>query len=132
MKKIHVFKFLMWILISGSTGLFFQAPPLGGTIKDTESSCHADTAAIPVRLKTYDFPGVKIVQFNLAVLSRYSDMVVSKNMAMVADPARDIGAYVDVRLPNEWVFAAESSPGLWPASPMVAHPGRPFSGAHCC
>jgi hydroxyacylglutathione hydrolase len=70
--------------------------------KDTESASHGDTAAIPVVLKTYDFPGVKIVQFNLAVLSQYSYMVVSNKDAMVVDPARDIGAYVDLAEKEGW------------------------------
>ncbi len=102
MKKTTVLRLLTWILLSVCTGLFFQDQALGGAIKDTESASHADTAAIPVVLKTYDFPGVKIVQFNLAVLSQYSYMVVSGKDALVVDPARDIGAYVDLAKKEEW------------------------------
>ena len=96
----------MWIFISGFTGLILQNQAFCGTIKDTESASasHADTAAIPVVLKTYDFPGVKIVQFNLAVLSQYSYTVVSGKEAMVVDPARDIGAYVDLAKKEGWTI----------------------------
>jgi len=104
MKKGAFLRMLMWVLLAASAGLFFQEQALGGAIKDTESASHADTAAIPVVVKTYDFPGVTIVQFNLAVLSQYSYMVVSGNDALVVDPARDIEAYVDLAKKEGWTI----------------------------
>lgn len=67
-----------------------------GAIKDSESSSHADQAAFQDIVKKYEFEGVKIIQFNLAVLSHYSYMILSGKDAMVVDPGRDIGAYIDI------------------------------------
>ncbi|MBI9090587.1 MAG: MBL fold metallo-hydrolase [Desulfobacterium sp.] len=84
------------------TGLLFQYPACGSAIKDTESATHGDTAATQVIVKTYEFDGVKLVQFNLAVLSHYSYMVVSRGEALVVDPDRDIQVYLDTAKAEGW------------------------------
>ena len=104
MNRMISFKLATCILLASFAVFLFQGQALGGAIKDTESASHADTAAIPVVVKTYDFPGVKIVQFNLAVLCQYSYMVVSDKDALVVDPARDIQAYVDLAKKEGWTI----------------------------
>ena len=91
----------------------FSGKALAAAIKDTESASHADTAATQDLVKTYDYNGVKILQFNLAVLSHYSYMVVSGKDAMVVDPDRDIQVYLDVAKKEGWkikgVFLSHSN-----------------------
>jgi hypothetical protein len=77
------------------TGPLFHGPASAAAITDTESATHADTASTHVIVKTYAYPGVKIVQFNLAVLSHYSYAVVSGSDALIVDPDRDIQMYLD-------------------------------------
>lgn len=74
------------------------------TIKDAEAASHDDTAAVQTVVKNYEFPGVKIVQFNLAVLSHYSYFVVSGSDALVVDPDRDIQAYLDMAKKEGWTI----------------------------
>ena len=64
------------------------------TLKDTESASHADTASQYDLVDTYTYPGFSILQFNLAVLSHYSYMLVSGNEALVVDPGRDVFTYL--------------------------------------
>ncbi len=71
-------------------------------IKDAEAASHGDTAATQTFVKNYEFPGVKIVQFNLAVLSHYSYFVVSGTDALVVDPDRDIQVYLDTAKKEGW------------------------------
>ena len=47
-------------------------------IKDSESASHGDSAATYQVVETYSFPGFKVIQFNLAVLSHYSYMLISQ------------------------------------------------------
>ncbi|NTV42359.1 MAG: MBL fold metallo-hydrolase, partial [Syntrophobacteraceae bacterium] len=65
-------------------------------IKDSESATHGDDAASHKVVDTYKFPGFKVIQFNLAVLSHYSYMLISENQAIVVDPGRDVFAYLDM------------------------------------
>jgi hydroxyacylglutathione hydrolase len=44
---------------------------------------------------TYTFPGFKVIQFTLPVLSVYSYMLVSDGEALMVDPVRDISFYLD-------------------------------------
>ncbi len=76
----------------------------GAAIKDTESASHADDAATQVAVKTYEYPGVTIVQFNLSVLSHYSYLVVSGTDAMVVDPDRDIQVYLNTAKKEGWTI----------------------------
>ena len=68
----------------------------GSSIKDMESATHGDEAATYQIVNTYQFPGYRLVQFNLGVLSHYSYMLISKDQALVVDPGRDVFAYLDV------------------------------------
>jgi hydroxyacylglutathione hydrolase len=68
----------------------------GTAIKDTESASHGDEAASYQVVKTYEYPGYRLVQFNLGVLSHYSYMLISGGQALVVDPGRDVFAYLDL------------------------------------
>jgi len=73
-------------------------------IKDAEAASHDDTAAKQTLVKSYVFEGVKIHQYNLAVLSHYSYFVVSGTEALVVDPARDIQSYLDIAKKEGWTI----------------------------
>ena len=73
-------------------------------IKDAEAASHGDTAATQTFVKNYEFAGVKIVQFNLAVLSHYSYFVVSGTEALLVDPDRDIQVYLDTAKKESWTI----------------------------
>jgi hydroxyacylglutathione hydrolase len=64
-------------------------------IKDAESAAHGDAAASYQVVNTYEYPGFRIVQFTLGVLSHYSYVLVSGPDALAVDPGRDIDAYLD-------------------------------------
>jgi len=68
----------------------------GASIKDTESATHGDEAASYQIVKTYQYPGYRLVQFTLGVLSHYSYMLISGGQALVVDPGRDVFAYLDL------------------------------------
>ena len=77
MNRIFIYK-LAARALSAFLGIFLCWLDVdGASLKDTESSSHVDTVATQVVVKIYEYTGVKIVQFNLAVLSHYSYMVVS-------------------------------------------------------
>jgi rhodanese-related sulfurtransferase/glyoxylase-like metal-dependent hydrolase (beta-lactamase superfamily II) len=85
---------LLWLLalacfLPGTTALSAEV-----AIKDTESATHGDDAAQYRIVDTYQYPGFQVVQFDLAVLSQYSYMVVSDGQALVVDPVRDVAAYL--------------------------------------
>jgi hydroxyacylglutathione hydrolase len=85
--------------------LLFSGSMAGAAaIKDAEAASHGDTAATQTFVKSYDFPGVKIVQLNLAVLSHYSYFVVSKGEALVVDPDRDIQVYQEMAKKEGWTI----------------------------
>ncbi len=87
------------------TALFLAGSPvLAAAIKDAEAASHGDTAATQTLVKSYAFAGVKILQYNLAVLSHYSYFVVSGTEALVVDPARDIQAYLDIAKKEGWTI----------------------------
>jgi hydroxyacylglutathione hydrolase len=81
------------LLLAGMAFLGLAARSAG--LKDAESASHGDAAASYQVVDTYQYPGFKVIQFNLAVLSHYSYMLVSKGQALVVDPGRDVFAYVD-------------------------------------
>ena len=95
MNQKIILRLVTCMLVAFFTGFLFQGQVSSAGIKDTESASHADTAATQVIIKTYEYEGVKIVQFNLAVLSHYSYMVVSGKDALVVDPDRDIQVYLE-------------------------------------
>lgn len=65
-------------------------------IKDAESATHGTDASQYQVVDTYEFPGFKLIQINLPVLSHYSYLVVSDGQALVVDPGRDIQFYQDL------------------------------------
>ncbi len=68
----------------------------GAVIKDSESASHGDEAASYQVVNTYQYPGYRLVQFNLGVLSHYSYMLISGGQALVVDPGRDVFAYLEL------------------------------------
>ena len=74
-------------------GLIYPAGAAG--LKDTESAGHAETAATYQIVNIYSYPGYRLVQFNLAVLSHYSYLLVSGKEALAVDPGRDVEAYLE-------------------------------------
>ena len=77
------------------TFLFFCPALLqADKIKDSESATHSSAAASYQVVDTYKFPGFKLIQLDLAVLSQFSYMVISEGKALVIDPNRDVDAYV--------------------------------------
>ena len=93
MKKYLLFAFVTLGLIMMNLG--FSNRVLSAAIKDTESASHADDAASYQVVDTYSYPGFKVIQFNLSVLSHYSYMLISNNQALVVDPGRDVFVYLD-------------------------------------
>ena len=95
MKRLFVFKCVTRTLLAFFTGFLFQVNVSAAALKDAESASHADTAATQDMVTSYEYPGVKIIQFNLAVLSHYSYLVVSDKTALVVDPDRELDARDD-------------------------------------
>jgi len=88
---LYAFTFLLgtaWIGV-----LFGEAR--AAEIADAEAATHGDKAASYQVVDTYEFPGFKIIQFDLAVLSHYSYMLVTEGECLVVDPGRDIFAYLE-------------------------------------
>ena len=75
--------------------LGFGSAAQSAELKDAESTKHGYDAAWHQIVDTYTYPGFKVVQFNLPVLSHYSYILISGNEALVIDPDRDIKAYLD-------------------------------------
>ena len=73
----------------------FSVEIMAAPIKDAEAATHGDEAASYQIVDTYEFPGFKIIQFDLAVLSHYSYMLVTGGECLVVDPGRDIFTYVE-------------------------------------
>ncbi len=74
---------------------FGFSSPWAAQIKDSESATHGDDAAAYQAVDTYTFPGFKVLQFTLPVLSHYSYMLISDKQALVVDPGRDVFIYLD-------------------------------------
>jgi rhodanese-related sulfurtransferase len=70
-------------------------------VQDAEAATHDDEAATYQVVGTYEFPGFKIVQFDLAALSHFSYMVISAGEALVVDPGRDIERYLGAAEENQ-------------------------------
>jgi glyoxylase-like metal-dependent hydrolase (beta-lactamase superfamily II)/rhodanese-related sulfurtransferase len=102
MRKMSVSCILIGVFIMAES--LFGVRAFGAAIKDTESASHDDTAAVQTIVEAYEFPGVKIVQLNLSVLSHYSYFVVSGTDAMVVDPDRDIQVYLDMAKKEGWTI----------------------------
>ncbi|MGA7879075.1 MAG: rhodanese-like domain-containing protein [Desulfoferrobacter sp.] len=70
-------------------------PVAAAEIEDTESATHDDSAASYQVVDVYQYPGFKVIQFDLPVLSHYSYLLISGNQALVVDPGRDVSVYID-------------------------------------
>ena len=92
----------------------------GAEIKDSESASHGDEAANYQLIETYDQLGFKVMQFNLAVLSHYSYVLVSGKDALVVDPGRDVDGYL----------AAAKKEGLAIRGVYLTHSHADFVAGH--
>jgi len=93
MRKFSSAFALVLLLLSTAAG---PRAVLAAGIKDSESASHGNEAAGYQLIKTYKGPGFEILQFNLAVLSHYSYILISDGQALVVDPGRDIDRYLEV------------------------------------
>jgi glyoxylase-like metal-dependent hydrolase (beta-lactamase superfamily II)/rhodanese-related sulfurtransferase len=84
------------LLIGFCVFLLFPHISASAEIKDAESQAHAADAASNLIVDTYEFPGFKVIQFTLPVLSVYSYLLVSDGEALMVDPVRDIAFYEQV------------------------------------
>lgn len=75
---------------------FTEHSPRAASIKDSESTTHGYEAASYQIVSTYEYPGFKVIQLTLPVLSHYSYLLVSGGHALVIDPGRDIQAYLEL------------------------------------
>lgn len=64
-------------------------------IKDMESASHGEDSASFNVVDTYEFPGFKVVQITLPVLSIYTYLLISEGEALLVDPVRDVTFYLD-------------------------------------
>ena len=67
-----------WLCFICLLSIGFVSPVFSaGKVKDAESQTHGFDAAYYQVVDTYEFPGFKVVQFNLPVLSHYSYVLIS-------------------------------------------------------
>jgi len=64
-------------------------------IKDAESATHESDSSTYRIVDSYSFPGFKVIQFTLPVLSVYTYLLVSDGEALLVDPVRDISFYLE-------------------------------------
>lgn len=65
-------------------------------IKDSESVTHDSDSAAHRIVDTYNFPGFKVIQITLPVLSVYTYLLISEGDALLVDPVRDISYYLEI------------------------------------
>ncbi|MGO8881942.1 MAG: rhodanese-like domain-containing protein [Desulfomonilaceae bacterium] len=68
---------------------------LGVQIEDSESASHGQDSSTFSVVDTYTFPGFKVVQIVLPVLSVYTYLLISEGEALLIDPVRDISFYME-------------------------------------
>jgi rhodanese-related sulfurtransferase/glyoxylase-like metal-dependent hydrolase (beta-lactamase superfamily II) len=85
---------LLFGLVPGQPSPASEDPKL--VVTDAESAAHVSAAAHHEVVGTYSYPGFRVVQFNLAVLSHYSYVLASEGEALIVDPDRDPSAYIDL------------------------------------
>ena len=68
---------------------------MGAEIKDAESATHESDSSTYKIVDTYSFPGFKVIQFTLPVLSVYTYLLISDGEALLVDPVRDITFYLE-------------------------------------
>ena len=92
MKQIsHYVTYIVLIVLLG----YSTRSTSGADIKDTESATHDVDASQYQIVDIYEYPGFKLTQINLPVLSHYSYIVASDGQALLVDPGRDIQFYLD-------------------------------------
>ncbi len=67
----------------------------GAEIKDSESATHGSDSSTHKIVDTYPFPGFKVIQFKLPVLSVYTYLLISDGEALLVDPVRDVFFYLE-------------------------------------
>jgi hydroxyacylglutathione hydrolase len=87
MKKLFLCMLCLSVMIAQTT--------FAAEIKDTESAIHGSDSSTYKIVDTYSFPGFKVIQFTLPVLSVYSYLLVSDGEALLVDPVRDISFYLE-------------------------------------
>ncbi len=93
------------LFLAAAVFLLTWSAAMAATIADSESASHSDEAAKYQIVASYEGTGLRVVQFNLGVLSHYSYLLISDGKVLAIDPGRDIDTYlayaVDQKL--EWV-----------------------------
>lgn len=67
----------------------------GAELNDSESATHGSDSSTFRIVDVYSFPGFKVIQFTLPVLSVYSYLLISDGEALLVDPVRDISFYLE-------------------------------------
>lgn len=100
LKKIVTCLFLGVFLAAGTMAV----PAAAASIADSESAAHSDAAAGYQVQAVYEGTDLRIVQFNLGVLSHYSYLIISDGKVLMVDPGRDVATYLDyaAREKLEW------------------------------
>lgn len=62
---------------------------------DAEAAAHGFAAARYRLVDEHAYPGFKIAQYDLAVLSHFSYMLTSQSEALLVDPGRDVATYLE-------------------------------------
>ena len=66
-----------------------------GKIEDFETGTHGRDKACCSVVATHEFPGFKLIQFRLRVLSVYTYLLISSGEALLIDPVREISFYLE-------------------------------------
>lgn len=82
-------------LLAAGLSLVICQMAFAADIKDSESTTHGSDSSTYKIVDTYSFPGFKVIQFTLPVLSVYSYLLVSDGEAFLVDPVRDISFYLE-------------------------------------
>lgn len=90
-KKVWVSTFVVKFLLL----IACFVPVLAAEIQDSESAAHDFEASSYKIVDIYQYPGFRVVQFDLPVLSHFSYMLISGDQALVVDPGRDVSTYID-------------------------------------
>ncbi len=87
---------LLTLFIMFSLVFMHSVGAWGAAIQDSESAAHDVDASRYYVVDTYQFPGFKLIQMELPVLSIYSYLLISDGKALVVDPCRDISFILDM------------------------------------
>ena len=87
---------LLMLFIMFSLVFMHSVGAWGAAVQDSESAAHDVDASRYYVVDTYQFPGFKLIQMELPVLSIYSYLLISDGKALVVDPCRDITFFLDM------------------------------------